>query len=273
MATQSQTWDLVAGDGARIALTLARARPDQPVLALVHSLGMDATFWDAVAQRVGHRCTFVAIDVRGHGRSELGPSALSCSRVAQDLRDALDHLGIVRAVIGGASMGGCVALEFAATHPERTAGLALIDTTAWYGPTAQADWEERAQKAEAQGLESLTGFQVTRWFSDAYCQREPQMVRHWVEVFLRNRLDGYMASCRMLGAFDIRARLAEIVAPTWVVVGEEDYAAPVAMAQALHQGIRGSTMEILPGVRHLTPLEAPDRIASGLLELCARAHP
>ncbi len=49
--------------------------------------------------------------------------------------------------------------------------------------------------------------------------------------------------------------------PTAVVVGEEDYAAPVAMAQALHDGIAGSTFTVLPKARHLTPLEVPDHHA------------
>ena len=58
--------------------------------------------------------------------------------------------------------------------------------------------------------------------------------------------------------------------PTAVVVGEEDYAAPVAMAQALHDGIAGSTMTVLPKARHLTPLEVPDIIAAELDRLMAR---
>ena len=45
--------------------------------------------------------------------------------------------------------------------------------------------------------------------------------------------------------------------PTAVVVGEEDYATPVAMAEALHRGIAGSTLTVLRRRRHLTPLEQP----------------
>ena len=273
MGIQALLSEFTASDGVRIALSVRRVDPGRPVLALLHSLGMDGSFWDAVADRVGDRCSIITLDARGHGRSDLGSGELTCARIAQDLQEALDHLDIPRAVVAGASMGGCVALEFAVSCPKKTAGLALIDTTAWYGPTAAVDWEERAQKAAANGLGSLTGFQVTRWFSDTFRQREPQQVHHWVEVFLRNRMDGYQASCRMLGAFDARSRLSSIQAPTRVVVGEEDYAAPVAMAQALHEGIAGSSLVVLEGFRHLTPLETPDRIAAELLDLCARAYP
>ena len=59
---------------------------------------------------------------------------------------------------------------------------------------------------------------------------------------------------------------------TAVIVGEEDYATPVAMAEQLHQSIAGSTLTVLPKARHLTPLEVPDIIAAELKRLLARAR-
>jgi pimeloyl-ACP methyl ester carboxylesterase len=58
--------------------------------------------------------------------------------------------------------------------------------------------------------------------------------------------------------------------PVAIAVGEEDYATPVAMAQQLHEAIPHSTMEVIPGGRHLTPIEVPDRIAQILQDLLAR---
>jgi 3-oxoadipate enol-lactonase len=58
--------------------------------------------------------------------------------------------------------------------------------------------------------------------------------------------------------------------PTAIVVGEEDYATPVAMAQAMQHAIKGSTLTVLAGARHLTPLEVPDRIAGELRALARR---
>ncbi len=264
---------LAASDGTPIACRVRHAAAGAPVLALVHSLGMDHRFWDPVAEHLAGRVTLVTIDARGHGRSGRGDAPFTAERMAQDLVDVLDHLGIPRAIVGGASMGGCVALQFAGSHPDRTAGLSLIDTTAWYGPTAPKDWEDRAMKAAAQGMASLVDFQKTRWFSDGFRERSPQVVDDSIRVFLANDLQAYVASCRMLGAFDGRALLAGIRVPTQVLVGEEDYAAPVAMAQALHEGIAGSRLEVFPGTRHLTPLEVPERVAARLLALCAEVQP
>lgn len=272
MTNDGNSATLRARDGNTITFDVRRATPDAPVIALVHSLGMDHRFWDPVAERLAGRATVVTVDARGHGRSGRGETPYTAQRMAGDLLDVLDHLRIERAVVGGASMGGCVALQFAGSHADRAAGLALIDTTAWYGPTAPKDWEERALKAVAQGLGSLVDFQKTRWFSDAFRASHPEVVQECIDIFLANDLEGYVATCRMLGAFDGRALLPGIRVPTLVLVGDEDYAAPVAMAQAMHDGIAGSRLEVIQGARHLTPLEVPDRVAAGLLELCAGAR-
>ncbi len=74
----------------------------------------------------------------------------------------------------------------------------------------------------------------------------------------------------MLGRADLRSALPRLKMPTAVVVGEEDYAAPPAMAEVLHRGIAGSTYKVLAKARHLTPLELPDVIAAELATLMAR---
>jgi 3-oxoadipate enol-lactonase len=176
----------------------------------------------------------------------------------------MDHVGWPSAVVAGASMGGCVSLAFAANFPQRTNGLGLIDTTAWYGPDAPVQWEQRAQRALKEGLKDLIDFQVTRWFGDAFRAQYPDVVQHCIEVFLANDLSAYAETCRMLGTNDLRAALPGIACPTTVIVGEEDYAAPPAMARVMHEGIKNSKLVILEKARHLTPLEVPDRIASEL---------
>lgn len=263
---------LNASDGVLIACRVHRADRALPYVALVHSLAMDHRFWDPIAERLAGRANVIAIDARGHGRSGVGTAPYTADRMAQDLLEVMDHLQVDKAVVGGASMGGCVALTFAGTHQHRTSGLALIDTTAWYGSNAPKDWEERAMKAASQGLGALVGFQKSRWFSDAFCIREPRVVQECVDTFLANDLSAYVETCRMLGVFDGRALLSQIQVPTRVLVGDEDYAAPIEMAQALHAGIPRSSLTIIPGVRHLTPLEVPDIIAGALGELCLESR-
>lgn len=270
MNTDAPTTTIAASDGTPITFRVRQAGADRPAFALVHSLAMDHRFWDPVADRLAGEATVITLDARGHGRSGRGAFPYTAERMARDVLEVADHLGIGRVVVGGASMGGCIALQFAGSWPERTAGLALVDTTAWYGPTAPRDWEERGMKAATQGLGALVEFQKSRWFSDAFRAREPALLQENIDIFLANDLDSYVATCRMMGSFDGRALLPAIQAPTAVLVGEEDYAAPVEMARALHAGIAGSTLQVIPGARHLTPQEVPDVVAASLLSLSRR---
>ncbi|MDB5918772.1 MAG: putative lactone hydrolase [Massilia sp.] len=260
----------LARDGARIGYTLRHGTAGGPRIVLVHSLAMNREFWAPVAERLAPYADVLTYDCRGHGASDKPAGPYSVAQFAGDLADLLDHVGWRSAAVAGASMGGSVALGFAAAHGDRVDALGLIDTTAWYGADAAQKWAERAVKAHQEGLQALVAFQQTRWFSDAFRDMHPAVVAASVSTFLGNDVAAFAATCAMLGDFDQRAALARLTMPTVVVVGEEDYATPVPMARGLHQGISGSSFHLIPGARHLTPLECPDVIADVLIRLMTK---
>lgn len=256
-----------AADQVRIAYALYGDKTASKRFVLIHSLAMDHTFWEPVVAALGQGVAVAAVDARGHGQSDKPAGPYRAEGFADDVLAVLNDLAWERAVVGGASMGGSVALTFAYRHPTRTAGLGLFDTTAWYGETAAQDWEQRGQKALQEGLASLIPFQETRWFTDAFREQSPEVLAHCKQVFLANDLNAYLETCRMLGTLDARAHIGSISVPTCIMVGDEDYATPVTMAQALADGISGARMEVLPQARHLSPLEYPEKVAQCLLEL------
>jgi len=244
--------------------------PGRPRFVLVHSLAMAGTVWEWVAKRLAQTAVVLTYDCRGHGASTKMPGPYRLETFGHDLADLLDHLKWDRVYVAGASMGGNVSLQFSVLYPNRVRGLGLIDTTAWYGPEAGERWEQRARKAEQNGLAALIDFQEARWFSDAFRAQNSEGVVRCRSIFLANDVPSFAATCRMLGAFDLRADLPGLRMPTAIAVGEEDYATPVAMARELHSGIAGSTFQMIPGVRHLTFVECPDIIAGVLSDLLNR---
>ncbi|HEY9212610.1 MAG TPA: alpha/beta fold hydrolase [Ancylobacter sp.] len=261
----SQVKDIAARDGTRLVYALTGTGAAR--VALTHSLAMDHTFWAPVTERLASAATVLTWDCRGHGASGKPNGPYSVEQFADDLADLFTAVGWPSAVVGGASMGGCVTLAFAGRHAGKVEGLGLFDTTAWYGPEASRQWAERGGKAIEEGLGALVAFQQTRWFSDAFRAAHPQVVEQCVSVFLKNDIDAYAETCRMMGRADLRAVLETVTAPARIVVGEEDYATPLAMAEAIHAGIAGSTLTVFAGGRHLTPLEEPDRIATEILSI------
>ena len=252
-------------DGSAIAFTRHPAPADgAPRLALIHSLALDRSVWDGVVERLSDEAELLTYDCRGHGRSERRAAAFTAELFARDLAELLDHVGWSSAAVGGCSMGGCVAMALTGLFPERVRGLGLIDTTAWYGEQAAAQWRARAADARAKGLPALVGFQAERWFGDAFRRDHPALVARAADVFVANDLDCYAASCALLGDADLRPYLHDVRVPVSIVVGEEDYATPIEMSRRLHQAMPHSTLTVLPGARHLTPVECPDQVGAQL---------
>lgn len=257
-----------ARDGARISYRRWGERRSGARVMLVHPLALDGSLWTSVAERLADReVDIIAPDCRGHGRSERSSGPYSVEQFADDLADVMDHAGWAQAVLAGCSMGGCVVQAFAGSHPHRLKGLVLVDTTSWYGADAPATWAERAKKARTDGLLSMSGFQATRWFSDAFRETNPDTLADVISIFTANDLDCYAASCAMLGAADLRPVLSSIDVPTRVIVGEDDYATPVVAAEYLAAHIAGARLEILPNARHLTLVECPHEIAAAIVEV------
>ena len=274
MTTQPSRTDsvLALGDGSSLAYTLRTApRADAPRIVLVHSLALDRSIWDGVVAELERDAALLTYDCRGHGQSDRRPMTYTAELFADDLAQLLDHVGWPSAIIGGCSMGGCVAIAFAARYPARTEALALIDTTAWYGADAPEKFKERADAAKATGMAALFDFQSTRWFSDEFRSSHPDVLARTLDVFKRADLACYAASCALLGSVDVRGHLAGFQMPVAVVVGEEDYATPVEMARLLYETTPQSSFTVLPHARHLTPIEHPGPIASELRTLAQRA--
>ncbi|MBL4644859.1 MAG: alpha/beta fold hydrolase [Rhizobiales bacterium] len=259
-------------DGAKIRYKIwGTPQANNVRIVLVHSLAMDLGFWDGVAKAMSDQMEVLVFDCRGHGKSSPNDGKpFTVEGFASDLKAILDHAGWSESVVAGASMGGCVALAFAQIYPKRTQALGLIDTTSWYGENATEAWESRTNKALEGGMQALVDFQKTRWFSDAFREAQPDVVDAAVGVFLKNDLNSYAETCRMLGRCDLRSGLGDMKLPVSILVGEEDYATPIKMADGMHKAIEGSTLEILPNLRHFTPLEQPETIASHLSKLVLR---
>lgn len=259
-----------AADGCRITYRIWGNPNSKARIALVHSLAMDGAFWGETVSALGPDFEVLAIDCRGHGQSDKPDGPYEIDTFADDLLTVMNDAGWRVATVAGASMGGCVALAFAARHPDRCSALGLIDTTATYGPGAEKPWEARAQKALTEGMGPLADFQRDRWFSEPFREAHPDRVEATLAVFMANNTSAFAETCRMLGRVDLRAALPAFTMPTEIIVGEHDYATPPDMARAMQQAIPGAKMHILPDMRHLTPLEVPNVVAEMLRQLTVR---
>jgi pimeloyl-ACP methyl ester carboxylesterase len=98
-----------------------------PPIVLLHGLASNSRWWILVGPLLAKRFRVLAFDQRGHGGSAAPDDGYDFASVVGDLAAFVDELDLERPVIVGHSWGGNVALEYAATHPERPAGIVLVD--------------------------------------------------------------------------------------------------------------------------------------------------
>ena len=238
----------------------------KPVVFL-HALAMSASMWSDFADHLKIDAPMYAIDLRGHGDSDRPSGPFTTAQFAKDVLAVLDHLHIEKVNLVGCSMGGTVSMAFAGQYPSRVQSLSLIDTTACYGADAKDSWEKRGQQGFTQGLASLLGFQVERWFSTPFAEQNPSVVKFYQDIFVKNEAACYLETCRMLGHADERAQLVNYKGPCSVVVGDEDYATPVAMAQEIASILPQAKLTVLKAVRHYSPIQAPNEVGACIVSV------
>ena len=104
-------------------------RGNGPPIVFIHGMAMSATEWEPQMDALSDEYTTIAYDVRGHGRT--GGSdrdSYTMELYAADLDALLTELNVENPVLCGLSMGGCIAQMYAATYPEKVAGLIVSDT-------------------------------------------------------------------------------------------------------------------------------------------------
>lgn len=245
-------------------------RPDAVPVVFLHAFPLSSEMWAAQRDALAPMARTVAFDVRGLGRSGLGPGAFMLEHVVDDLLALLDDLRVRRAILCGLSMGGYVALRAVERAPERVAGLLLADTR------AEADGNE-AKVKRAAALRALvderalpayaTGF-LAGALSPATLAQQPALVarlRAWIEA---QPVSGVRAALLALASrTDQTHALAGIRVPTRVVVGADDALTPPEVARALAAAIPGADVEEIPGAGHFSNLENPAAFDAALTRL------
>ena len=209
----------------------------------------------------------IAIDYPGFG-ADAGagavPPDLSIAAIADRTAGLLHQLGVSRAVVLGMSMGGYVALAFAARFPERLAGLILADTRAT--PDSPAALAGRAQALETLATRGVDAY-LTGSLPRLLAPDAPAAVLAATRALAVTRPEALEAGIRALRDRPDRTADARAVAcPALVICGALDQVSPPGEMKELAASIPGATFVEIPGAGHLSHLEAPETFHRAVLD-------
>ena len=235
-----------------------------PPLVLIMGIGYDATLWTlAQVPELSQMFQVVIFDNRDVGRSAAARAPYTIAEMADDVAALMDALDITRTHVLGLSMGGMIALEFALRHAKRLRRLVLSGCGAAparvaFDPIRTWNWVKATDKTG----EVFAGQQFTWLFSNAFL-RNKEAVQQTISLLTSNPnpigSEAYNRQAQAYLQYDVLDRLADVKAPTLVIVGEQDLLTPPWVCREVADRIPGSRFEMITGggASHVVPIERP----------------
>jgi len=239
--------------------TLPEVVPDrgqgERILCL-HGAGGNGAVFDPLLDLLGERHEPLAFDQPGHGRSGSFDSLGSIDRMAAFTRALWEKLALRAPVLLGHSMGGAVALQLALDHPDEVRGLVLVGAGARFDDTEEgAEFVRKVSEGKAR----------RRFEKEIYSpQTAPEIMQRGFLESLKTDPRALYGDMLAIGDCDLVSRLGDIVAPTLVVVGEDEVPRMREQAELLTASIPGAQRVDVPAAGHQIHLEQPAAVAAAI---------
>ncbi|WP_326731528.1 alpha/beta fold hydrolase [Streptomyces phaeochromogenes] len=231
-------------------------------------MGTSTVLWNRHAVALADFYRVLSFDLPGHGGTpsdilpDLAPGSTRIEDLGRLVLDLVDQYGAERFHYAGISLGGAIGAHLAIHHPERVASLAMVCSSAHFGPPEP--WQDRAGLVRSSGTGPLLTVMPGRWFADP-ATATGVVGRSMLRNLAAAERAGYAACCDALAGYDITPELDRVTAPTLVIGGIYDVATPMHHARELADGIPRATLAAL-ATGHLA-VEDPGGLTAAL-----RAH-
>ncbi len=228
-------------------------------LLLIAGMLSDGTSWDPAIPLLEQNHRVIRPDNRGTGRSPDSWDGITITDMADDCAAVLRRLGITGAVVLGHSMGGFIALDLAARHPELCSRLVLAGTGTHSPPEVDrlfGAWSDGYAKGGDRAAWFSTLFD---WIFAPQVLADPELRRAAVQASMDHPWPVQPAALRRqveaIAAFDATPLLPAITAPTLVVAGTADRLFPPDAGCVLAAGIRDARLLVVEGAGHAMVVE------------------
>ncbi|CKG96642.1 alpha/beta hydrolase [Mycolicibacterium smegmatis] len=228
----------------------------RPTLVLLHGVGLDHSVWDTVAALLADRFEVIAPDLPGHGKRPPAPPGVTLADLADGMASAIpagSHLV-------GFSLGALVAQHLAIHRPELVASLTSVASVCRRTPEERAQVLTRLDTA-ATDIRASSVASLRRWYDGTSVALD--QVARTEAMLLAIDPDSFLNCYRVFATADaeIAPLLERITVPALAVTGSDDPGSTPEMSRRLATAIPHCRMHIIPGARHMLPVQCPRELA------------
>ncbi|MBK8440030.1 MAG: 3-oxoadipate enol-lactonase [Rhodobacter sp.] len=242
----------------RLNATLSGPR-DAPALVFLHSLGTSSGLWAGVATHLPlHR--LLALDLRGHGESDVPPAPYAMGMLIRDVERVIDHFDLKDTVLIGVSLGGMIAQGLAVKRLDLVRGLVLSNTAVRIGTAAQ--WQDRIATVRDHGLGAIADATMERWMGRDWAANPALPALR--DGFLKTDPQGWMGCAAAIAGTDFYEVAATLRLPTLAIAGANDGSTPPDLVRETADLIPGAQFRLIRGAGHLPMAEKPQAYAATL---------
>ncbi|GAA3923790.1 alpha/beta fold hydrolase [Hymenobacter algoricola] len=246
----------------------------QPTLVFLHGFAESREIWSELLSGFPADYRLVNLNLLGHGTNIHDVRDYSMEAQARYVAEKLQAAGVEKALLVGHSMGGYVALAFAERWPERVAGLALINSSAYAdSEDKKASREKNVAFVERHGVEKFMESFIRPLFAPANRESMGRQREFLEEIGKATPAETIIGGLRAMAARPDRTKvLGTAKFPVLLVAGKEDLAVPLehSVAQAPLAPVAHALF--LAEVGHLAYFEEPSAVRRALVDFAAAVH-
>jgi len=261
-------------NGAGLAVEERGGDTGRETILFCHGVLMNKRMFDRQMDALQDRYRCVAFDFRGHGRSEVTDDGYAVDELTADASALIRELGLGPVHVVGHSLGGFVGLRLAARQPELVRSLTVLSCSADRQPRLDVVRYRLLQlMARRVGIAPLAGSLMATLFGKDFMadpSRAADREAWRQDISMLSLRGALLAVDGVIGRDAVIEELPAITAPTLVVVGTQDPAAPMKFGERIRVGIPGSRLVTVP-TGHTSPVERPDLVTAALEEHLATA--
>ena len=238
-------------------------------IVLIHGIGASKDHFTRVAKALTLKYRVVAIDLPGFGESGRDATlAYDIPSQAERVKEVVSALGIVRFHLGGSSMGGFIAMRYAAAHPDDVRSLWLIDPAGVTG-AKESPVQEIYRTTGRSPLFARRAEEFDQVFAWVFAKPPllPWAVKHvTAERMVADEAFHQQIFKALVGSEGINAVAPTIKTPALIIWGDQDRVLDLSGGQLLVKLLPHARLGVMPGLGHLSILEAPAAAADSYLK-------